>query len=100
MKKYVCPCGYEYDPEKGDPENGIAPGTAWEDVPEDFVCPVCKQPAKVFVKLETAEAQKPAEQQGEKWQCTVCGYIHDGAVDDDFVCPICKQGKAAFVKKA
>ncbi len=40
-KKYVCPCGYEYDPEKGDPENGIAPGTAWEDLPEDFVCPTC-----------------------------------------------------------
>ena len=41
MKKYVCPCGYVYDPEKGDPENGIAPATAWEDVPEDWVCPVC-----------------------------------------------------------
>jgi rubredoxin len=41
MKKYVCPCGYEYDPALGDPDNGIAPGTAWEDVPEDFVCPVC-----------------------------------------------------------
>jgi rubredoxin len=39
--KYVCPCGYEYDPKLGDPENGIAPGTAWEDVPADFVCPVC-----------------------------------------------------------
>lgn len=42
MKKYVCSaCGYEYDPEKGDPDNGVAPGTAWEDVPEDWVCPVC-----------------------------------------------------------
>ena len=39
--KYVCPCGYEYDPKVGDPENGIAPGTKWEDVPTDFVCPVC-----------------------------------------------------------
>ena len=39
--KYVCPCGYEYDPEIGDAESGIAPGTAWEDVPEDFVCPIC-----------------------------------------------------------
>lgn len=67
---------------------------------DDFVCPVCKQPASVFVKLEAAEKQEPAEQQAEKWQCTVCGYIHDGAVDDDFICPICKQGKAAFVKKA
>ncbi len=40
--KYVCDvCGYVYDPEKGDPDNGVAPGTAWEDVPEDWVCPLC-----------------------------------------------------------
>ena len=39
--KYVCPCGYEYDPALGDPDNGIAPGTPWEDIPEDFECPVC-----------------------------------------------------------
>ena len=41
MKKFVCPCGYVYDPEIGDPDNGVAPGTEWEDVPEDFVCPLC-----------------------------------------------------------
>ena len=42
MQKYVCNvCGYEYDPAAGDPDSGIAPGTAWEDVPEDWVCPVC-----------------------------------------------------------
>ncbi len=41
MKKYVCPCGYVYDPALGDPDNGVAPGTPWEDVPEDWVCPVC-----------------------------------------------------------
>ena len=40
--KYVCGiCGYIYDPEAGEPDSGIAPGTAWEDVPEDFVCPLC-----------------------------------------------------------
>lgn len=39
--KYVCPCGYEYDPALGDPDHGIAPGTPWEDIPEDFECPVC-----------------------------------------------------------
>ena len=38
---YVCPCGYVYDPDLGDPDNGIATGTAWEDVPEDWTCPVC-----------------------------------------------------------
>lgn len=42
MTKYVCTvCGYVYDPEKGDPDQGIAPGTAFEDLPEDFVCPAC-----------------------------------------------------------
>jgi rubredoxin len=42
MKKYVCAtCGYVYDPAAGDPDNGIAPGTAFEDLPEDWVCPVC-----------------------------------------------------------
>ena len=40
--KYVCNvCGYVYDEEKGDPDNGIAPGTKWEDLPADFVCPLC-----------------------------------------------------------
>ena len=42
IMKYVCGvCGWTYDPEAGDPDNGIAPGTAWEDLPEDFTCPVC-----------------------------------------------------------
>ena len=42
MKKYVCDvCGWEYDEAKGDPEHGIAPGTKFEDLPEDFECPLC-----------------------------------------------------------
>jgi rubredoxin len=42
MGKYVCdPCGYIYDPAEGDPENDVPPGTAFEDLPEDWVCPVC-----------------------------------------------------------
>ena len=42
MDKYVCKvCGYVYDPEKGDPDNGIDPGTKFEDIPDDWVCPVC-----------------------------------------------------------
>ena len=40
--KYICDvCGWEYDEEKGYPEGGIAPGTTWEDIPEDFECPLC-----------------------------------------------------------
>lgn len=39
---WVCDvCGYEYDPAKGDPDSGIAPGTAFEDIPEDWSCPLC-----------------------------------------------------------
>ena len=42
MDKYVCTvCGYVYDPEQGDPDNGVAPGTKWEYVPSDWECPVC-----------------------------------------------------------
>ena len=50
MEKYICPCGYEYDPEQGDYENGVAPGTKWEDVPEDWVCPVCGLGKDMFEK--------------------------------------------------
>ena len=42
MIKYVCEvCGYVYDPAVGDPENGVPAGTAWENVKEDWLCPVC-----------------------------------------------------------
>jgi flavin reductase (DIM6/NTAB) family NADH-FMN oxidoreductase RutF/rubredoxin len=42
MDRYVCDvCGYVYDPEKGDPDNGISAGTKFEDLPENWVCPVC-----------------------------------------------------------
>ena len=40
--KYECSCGYIYDPAVGDPTQGIAPGTAFEDLPDTWRCPVCK----------------------------------------------------------
>ena len=40
--EYICDvCGYIYNEEEGDPENGIAPGTKWENVPDDWLCPLC-----------------------------------------------------------
>ena len=40
--KYVCKmCGFEYDPAEGDPDSGIAPGTQFKDIPEDWSCPIC-----------------------------------------------------------
>ena len=42
VKRYVCDaCGYIYDPAEGDPDNGIKAGTSFDDLPEDWVCPVC-----------------------------------------------------------
>jgi rubredoxin len=42
MEKWECQvCGYIYDPEEGDPENNIKPGTTFEDLPDDWVCPQC-----------------------------------------------------------
>ena len=50
---WICTiCGYEYDPEVGDPDNGIEPGTAFEDLPEDWVCPLCGAGKEDFEKVE------------------------------------------------
>lgn len=50
--KYECVCGYVYDETAGDPDNGIEPGTKWEDIPDDFVCPVCGLGKDEFTKAE------------------------------------------------
>jgi len=53
MDKYTCSvCGYVYDPEKGDPDSGIPPKTLFEDVPNDWVCPVCGAGKDSFEKTE------------------------------------------------
>lgn len=53
MKKWQCFfCGYIYDEAVGDPEHGIAPGTAWEDVADDFFCPDCGATKVDFAMLE------------------------------------------------
>ncbi len=54
-KKYICTvCEYIYDPEIGDPDSGIAPGTAFEDIPEDWVCPDCGVDKSTFEVLSEA----------------------------------------------
>lgn len=52
--KYVCPCGYVYDEAVGDPENGIAAGTKWDKLPENWVCPVCELAKSEFEKAKRA----------------------------------------------
>jgi rubredoxin len=51
MQKWQCSvCGYLYDPKQGDPDNGVNPGTSFEDIPEDWVCPVCGASKDEFEK--------------------------------------------------
>jgi len=53
MEKWRCTlCGYIYDPTKGAPEDGVAPGTAWDDVPATWLCPECGAPKDLFEKVD------------------------------------------------
>ena len=53
MEKYICNiCAYVYDPAKGDPANGVAPGTPFEKVPEDWLCPDCGASKTHFSRIE------------------------------------------------
>lgn len=52
MDKYICViCGYVYDPELGDPDGGVKPGTAFDDLPADWICPDCGAGADEFEKI-------------------------------------------------
>ena len=63
MSKWECTaCGYVYDPALGDPDNGVAPGTPFEDIPEDWTCPQCG------AKLE-----------GQSGACWKCGHQREAA---------------------
>ena len=76
MDKYVCTvCGYVYDPAQGDPDSGVAPGTSFDDIPDDWVCPICdtiflgdwvgaKQHAKQCVVRQPCATLHKAQQQG------------------------------------
>lgn len=51
MNNYICePCGYVYEPALGDPDNNIAPGTAFADLPDDWVCPICGMGKEAFIE--------------------------------------------------
>lgn len=52
MKKYECPCGYVYDPAEGDYERGIEPGTPWEELPEEWLCPMCESEQQYFEPVD------------------------------------------------
>lgn len=52
MQKWECPCGYIYDPAEGDYENGVEPNTAWENLPAEWVCPLCGAEQDSFWKAD------------------------------------------------
>lgn len=71
-------CGYEFE---GD------------ELPEDFVCPICKHPASDFEKVGGSSVGKTV------WRCKICGYEYEGdELPEDFVCPICKHPASDFEK--
>ncbi len=58
-KLFVCvQCGFEYDEEKGWPEDGIAPGTRWDDIPDDWSCPDCGAAKSDFEMVEVARRDR------------------------------------------
>lgn len=60
--RWLCePCGFIYDPAEGDPDGGIEPGTRFEDIPDDWMCPICGARKTDFREME------PGEDVPESW---------------------------------
>lgn len=86
-------CGWIYDEEKGAPEEGLAPGTRWEDIPDDWECPECGVGKDQFEMIEqrvvadqntavaTPSAVKPSFTEESVsysvWECVICGWLYD-----------------------
>ena len=100
-KRWVCRlCNYIYSEQLGEPHNGIKPGTAFEDLPDTYVCPVCGYSAKGRVGKWGFDEWVPT-----RFVCKICGYIYDKArgephrgikagtafedLPEDYACPIC-----------
>jgi rubredoxin len=99
--RYRCRlCGYIYSPLRGEPHNGIPPGTAFEDLPDTYVCPVCGFQGKGKIGKWGFDEWRPT-----RYICSVCGYVYDEArgephrgirpgtrfddLPDTYVCPVC-----------
>ncbi len=79
MKKYRClACEYVYDPEKGDPDNGIDPGTAFEDLPDDWICPVCGVGKDQFEAM-AEDPQKEVKKEEQEMFCYQCSQTARGS---------------------
>jgi len=101
VRRYKCViCGYIYSPLRGEPHNGIPPGTEFDDLPETYLCPVCGMEGKGRIGKGGFEEWNPT-----KYICSVCGYVYDQKrgephrgikpgtpfedLSDDYTCPIC-----------
>ncbi len=119
-------CGWMYDEAKGSPDDGLAPGTRWDDIPDDWVCPECGvgkedfEMRQVFAPVAAATpvpVSKPVfDEPYQIWECQVCGWVYDEAkgspdeglapgtrwrdIPDDWLCPECGVGKSDFEMRA
>jgi rubredoxin len=101
LVRYKCRlCGYIYSPLRGEPHNGIPAGTAFDDLPDSYVCPVCGQQGKGRIGKWGFEEWRPT-----RWICSMCNYVYDEKrgephrgikpgtkfedLPDDYVCPVC-----------
>lgn len=73
MTRYRCKlCGYIYSPFRGEPHNGIPAGTSFDDLPDDYVCPICGQEGKGRIGKWGFEEWRPT-----RYLCSLCNYIYD-----------------------
>ncbi len=103
LKRYRCRlCGYVYSPLRGEPHNGIPAGTPFEDLPEDYVCPVCGYQGRGKIGKWGFDEWAPT-----KYICSICGYVYDEKrgephrgikagtkfddLPEDYKCPVCAQ---------
>ncbi|PKL64490.1 MAG: rubredoxin [Methanomicrobiales archaeon HGW-Methanomicrobiales-3] len=100
-ERYRCRlCGYIYSPLRGEPHNGIPAGTAFDDLPDTYVCPVCGQRGKGRIGKWGFDLWHPT-----RYLCSLCNYVYDEKrgephrgikpgtkfedLPDDYVCPVC-----------
>ena len=111
---HVCTvCGYVYNDFFGEPNQGIAPGIAFEDLPEDWCCPMCHHGKDSFLS-QSKEQDSKEKKSSATHHCSICGYVYNKAKGDpdhgivsgtafedlpeDWRCPLCHQGKDKFVQ--
>jgi rubredoxin len=103
LTRYKCRlCGYVYSPLRGEPHNGIPVGTSFDDLPDDYVCPVCGYQGKGRIGKWGFEEWRPT-----RYICSICSYVYDEKrgephrgikpgtkfedLPDDYLCPVCAQ---------